>query len=192
MMAACPVCGDRRHIVLPLMPDIVSSYWDDKNPLPPASEVSSSREYPCPECHGTRTSDDQVHLLRMHESVAQEHLAVMAQDVEKHVMGKMARALAHGLIEGGYMHFRKQDEAADDMRRVLYQGTVGIVHPTRAMALEQRVAQRQADLAIEVANRIKSQVGNWGSHYGAQSINKEIVYNLIGEALDQTIRYHRR
>lgn len=103
-----------------------------------------------------------------------------------HVKEGLACAIGAQLLKSGYIKFRR---SLNDLRELRFEmvATVGVVHPSKLDTLEQRIAERQSEVAQEVACEAVNQIDNWGSYYGHAEVLKHDARRLIGEALKSVL-----
>lgn len=161
-MKECDICNGRRTVRLPVYQSVVSGPID--------ADIStvvdqSSREYPCPEC----ASDDRAPVTRLQalqgRMDVQEYLA---GDVNfmRHAGRNLAARLGVDLFERGLIEIAKRTYADEMGRNVLQvRATVAAFSPNTRIKLEQRVAERQLEVAAEVVDATIEEIANWGSFY---------------------------
>lgn len=171
----CDICQGRGTIRLPIYRRLsVMAFAADA-----MSDVEeSSRSYPCPEC------SDAVPFAQV--GVVSSIMAVETRIDDPKYLEHVKRSAAMGLmaeiIKAGYV---KVESGPDDTRefRREYRVTLGIVSPKQVATLEERVAERQIDVAQEVAAEAEHQINNWGSYYGHADILKRDATRMVRDAI---------
>jgi len=176
MRKRCPVCEGRKYIRLPLRQELVAAMPVEELIAP---VQNTYRDYPCPECAPT-VNVDRVRVVECHSRVIAEY----ENDPEfmESINEELAISIGKEMAEAGYMRFRKEPAEHDDMTRI-YQATVGVVGPEVVDYLEKEHRRREDAFADKVAKRIKYEIDNWGSYYANPTINKNVAYDLINDAV---------
>lgn len=156
MSGECEICCGRKTIRLPVYRMVaVESTADD------VSLDEASREFPCPKCSPNLVPTERLTTIR--EKI--ESAAPYASDpryMEAMRYG-MARLMAERMLRGGYITFEQSDP--DELGRFSLRGRAGVVHPRHVAKFEERVAERQFEVAAALVEENKREIGNWGSYY---------------------------
>src|SRR5713226_8423809 len=83
----------------------------------------------------------------------------------EHVKYTAAHGLIEEIIKGGYVKIESGQPDTRELRQE-FRVTLGVVSQKQVATLEQRIAQRQIEIAQEVAVEATYQINNWGSYYG--------------------------
>jgi hypothetical protein len=169
----CEICCGRGTIRLPVRRRVVACTF---NELPAMEETA--REYPCPECS---------------EAVPFAHVgivgAIQAVDTRiddpkyiEHVKHAAAHSLIEEIINGGYVKIQKAPADTARMRQE-FRVTLGVVSQKQVATLEERIAERQIEIAQEVASVAEARITNWGSYYGHDDISKRDATREVREAI---------
>jgi len=176
----CEICRGAGKVRLPISLRLMAAASLE---MAPSEPVESSREYPCPEC------SDVVRLERV--QAAREETLVASYIKEprfiEHVQHVLAHQLAGFLLKHGYIKFERGPEDTQQMRFAM-RATVGVVRPGQLDNLEERIAERQTEVAQEVVGEAQRQIDNWGSYYGHADILKRDAMRFVGEALQTVLK----
>lgn len=176
----CEICRGEGSIRLPIYRRM--SLVADVPSISSAEETS--RRYPCPECSET-VPQDRIAVMSKH------HLVQSGVD-DPDFMGHVRRHSAHELIDG-LLHRKliSFERGRDDPYEMTFPiiATVGVVSPNVVATLEQRVAERQDEVAREVAAAAAAGIRIWGSHYTGDegSIHKAQAVDAVNEALKRVL-----
>lgn len=182
-MDECGICRGRRTIRLPFYRPVVLE--DVAGFSLPADVDALSREYPCPEC----CSGSYVPFTRLgaiKEKV--EGNAVYSSDPR--FMESMRRgvvvAMADRMLRDGFVTF---EQSAPDYRGYFtLRGTAGVVHPRHVAKFEERVAERQFEVAAALIEQTESDINIWGSHYRVDEVKKSQAIAWLREAFNKVRR----
>jgi hypothetical protein len=174
----CDICRGAGKVRLPVWSRAFAFTADA---LPTATEAA--REYPCPECA------DVVRLERVQAAREEGFAATYIKDLGyiQHAQESLAHQLVSFLLRHQYIKFER---GPDDDREMWFgmRATIGVVRPNQLDNLEERIAERQTEVAQEVSAEAIHQVNNWGSHYGHADILKRDATRLIGEATQSVLK----
>lgn len=151
MRSECDICRGCRVIRLPVYRPLTVTYAKLDAPL---ELGESSREFPCPQCCET-VKVGQVGAIR-EETFGASQLRNDPGFID-HVKGWLVSAIGAQLLKSGYINFQSGPDSDFKFQMV---ATVGMVHPSKLDTLEQRIAERQAEVAKEVANEAARQIDN--------------------------------
>lgn len=176
----CDICQGSRTIRLRVHRPLVVIPFPEAISTEP---VEGSREFPCPQCCET-VKVGKVGAIQEDSFVTTR---ISDPSFTEHVRERLAVQIGLQLLKSGYLQFRR---GPDDAREMRYQmvATVGAVHPSKLDTLERRIAERQDEVAKEVANEAADQIDNFGSYYGHSGIAKSVARQLIGEALQSVLK----
>lgn len=178
----CEICRGSKVVRLPIYRSVSVSPTFDA----PAME-ETSRDYPCPECGGA-VKQDRVAVLDAHTMVCSE---ISDTNFADHARRAAAHRLVDHLLEGGFIEFERGPIRDRDMAFPMV-ATLGVVSKGQVATLEQRIAERQDQVARAVAQKARSQIENWGSHHGNTSISKREAHDQIDSALNHVLsEWHR-
>lgn len=180
MRSDCDICGGAGKIRLPVRsaPD-ASAYRPRSIAIKHIGE--SSREYTCPECSEV-ADDNRVMILGTQEEFPAEVAKEPA--IMDSIRRGMVRPLADMLIRDGYVRFYDGPQSDYGMRKSL-RAYVGVVAVGAAKRIEDRINERQLEMAEKVIQEAADAVRNWGSHYTGRSgpINKDDAVRQMFEVL---------
>jgi hypothetical protein len=153
----CLVCAGSRKIRLPLRYPLSASLSDAEMTVDPRPMY---KEFACPEC-APKVPEERVAILEFHAAVS-----AMIDDpgYEKHAREAAAHNMVSLLLRDGFIQFRKGPVNEIDMRYELT-GRLGVVSTAVVALMEERIAERQTEVAREVEERAIEAVANWGSYY---------------------------
>ncbi len=156
MKRDCEICRGAGLIRLPLYRHAAVNYGQDG----PVSIEESSRTYPCPECANT-IPQERLAVLQSHTLVDSR---INDPRFAQHVKSGAAHMLVDELLKNGFITFAR---GPDDNGQMAYPmvATIGVVSPKHVANLEDRIAERQAIIATELADEAVKQISNWGSFY---------------------------
>lgn len=163
----CDICGGSGKIRLPVMskPDL-SAYRPSSISLKARME-ESSREYSCPECSDV-ADDNRVMVMGAQEEFPVE----LAKDpaVMDSIRRGMARPLAAMLVEKGFVRFADGSPTGHPWRGSL-RAYVGVVAVGAAKRIDDRISERQFEVADRVIKEAAAQIRHWGSAYSGPEGN---------------------
>lgn len=170
----CDICRGAGKVRLPVYMRLRAVMVPDANLV----MEESSREYPCPECA------DMTCLERVWAAREETHVASYIKEPGflDHVRSGLARQLASHLLEHDYIKFERGPEDDQNIRFQM-RATVGVVRPGQLGNLEERISERQTEVAKEVAEEAERQINNWGSHYGHADILKRDATRMVRDAI---------
>lgn len=174
----CDICGGAEKVRLPIRFRAMAFTAD----LAPTM-TESSREYPCPACADT-TRLERVQAAREETLVASY---IKDPGFVDHVRRGLAHQLASHLLERDYIKFERGPEDEQNMRFRM-RATVGVVRPGQLDNLDERISERQTEVAQEVIAEAERHINNWGSYYGQQSISKDQATREVREALGTVLK----
>ncbi len=180
----CPVCRGSKKIRVPLMHQLKVMESQAAEPV----LEDAWRDYDCPEC---------VLRIKAERFKAGKYISFMDRDQtspaakewwHKNAREHMARMIAEGLIKDGFIEFTDLPETPHYAGGV--QASFYAALPKHWEPLEQRIAERQMEVADEVATEAKRLIDNWGSYYDWRSIHKSDARREINDAV-RAIRARR-
>lgn len=191
MADPCDICGGRRIIVLPVMPRLSLSVQDAS--FEPYATTITKREFPCPQCAPT-THEDRIDVATVESEQTIRGPGLMHGRGFRDAMKRdVAHGIAHFLLDHGYINFQwREPVSISDAEcfpppELSVRGTVGVVAPAVVASMEQRIAERQVEVAAEVVAEAAHLIGNWGSYYGHTSLSKSDAYREIDQALKNVL-----
>lgn len=175
----CDICRGYGKVRLPVYAPMRAVMVPDAAPV----MEESSREYPCPKCA------DVTRLERV-QAARQETFAptyIKDEDFIDHIRHSLAHQIAGFLLENGYIKFERSPDDERNMRFGM-RATVGVVRPNQLDNLEERIAERQTEIASAVAQEAERQINNWGSYYGRAQIDKDQATRFVRESLGYVLK----
>ncbi len=173
----CEICQGRGVVRLPIYSRLSAVYFQSELTVEQMPRPSS-REYGCPEC-GLAVNEGKVAVLDAHVMVDTRAPA----EYEVHARRNAAHRLVDMLLERDYITFSTYEHNSRDLKRPVV-ATLAVVSKGAAAAMEERLRQRQDQLAKAVADEAIKQIDNWGSHYGRAAVSKEDAGRFIRVALN--------
>lgn len=182
MSELCPVCRGEKRICLPLHHPVRVM---PPNEMPTVEE--NSRYYDCPECvpKAPYTRMGMTKVMSWMDDSASETTKVWWRDNAAKLMRRM---IAEKLIADGFIQFERLEPDAVHGEGI--RATIRAVLPRHVATFEERIAERQMEIADEVAGEAKSLIANWGSFYNWEAISKATAYREIDAAVT-TVRDRR-
>lgn len=173
----CDVCQGRRTIVLPLYPRI------DYSKLPERELVidASRKTFPCPQCGDAAPVDRVLHLGYDSQFPENERDTPAMEAASRKAI---ALEMGKRLLDAGLITFRTRNRGIEGFT---VEGKIAVVSPKTCATLEERIAERQMDVAKELAAEIQRQIANWGSAYDRDNIGKATAGYLIGESVKKIV-----
>lgn len=160
------------------------SVEDNVSPL-----AATSREFPCPECSDS-VSLDRVAIMRYEGRASVPYYGQPTPpEYHEYVRRDAVFAMLDAVTKAGLV--KVETGPTDDMSMTFgVKASVGVVSPTVVATMEQRIAQNQQVVAMEVVDEAKRLISNWNSHYTGDngSIQKSQAIQEIEEALDVILR----
>lgn len=180
MRSDCDICAGAGKIRLPVR-KAFSAYGMTRDDTARIRHEDSSREYACPECSGV-ADDNRVIVMGAQEEYAAEladHPEIMEQ-----IRRGMARPIADMLLRGGFVRFVEGPQTDFGMRKSV-RAYVGVVATGPAKRIEDRITERQWEMAEKVLQEAADAVRHWGSSYSGRSgpINKDDAVRQMFEVL---------
>jgi hypothetical protein len=148
------------------------------------------RAYPCPECA------DMVPIERL--AVIQTTIEVMARPGEagdpeylQYARRQAANMLVRYLLDGNFI---KMERGPVDGARLIFplRATLGVVSTKQVATIEQRIVERQNEVAQALIEEASKDIRHWNSHYSGDggSIHKATAIEALKHAL--TVVLERR
>ncbi len=182
-MATCEICGGARVVHFHRRQPLKAVARGDSAPTD-ADQVQVAT-YPCPECAAS-VSFDRVQISTASTSQIIDRRMAADEQFMDAVRRDAAFALVDHLMRDGFITFavrRSPGDPDEFTERVAHTAKVGVLAPKVVATLEERVAERQSEVATEVVDEAISDIRNWGSDFGWTSIDKEQAYRSIKDAL---------
>lgn len=175
----CPICRGNGMIKLPLFHRAaVASYTAEYVP----SVEETSRTYACPEC-SPKISEDNVVFMRSKVDVADLPDAGYQESARK----EAAMCLVDGLLSRGLISFKTGHSEIYNCTAIL--ATVGVVSTKTVTSLDERIAERQMEMAERLVGRAIEEISVWGSYYtGSEgTISKGLACDSVKRAFDKMV-----
>lgn len=180
MSRNCVVCRGSKRIRVPVY------QWAHDAPITGIEDslalTESSREYPCPECSaGDNVPFERLGIVKGAREYP-EHLATNREFIERLRYG-MAQELVHGMVDRGLIRF---EQGEPDARGIFQtRATAGVVAPAKVAAFEERVAERQLEVAGALLEQTESDINVWGSLYGVETVKKAQAIAWLRESFNK-------
>jgi len=176
-MKDCEICRGSRVVRLPVYHKVSAEPFD----MPAVSE-ESSRQYPCPEC-GDQVKLDRVAVLDVHTIMDSR---ISSEDYIQRGKETAAFRLVDHLLRGNFITFEQGPHDAKELSFPII-ASLGVFSKGQVATLEQRIAERQDQVAKAVAQEAKEQISIWGSYYGHAGILKRDARAQIDSALNRVL-----
>jgi hypothetical protein len=181
----CPVCQDTKSICLPLRHQVTCT---PENEMPTLQE--NSRYFDCPECV-LKIKTEKFKAGKIKTYMDHDQFRTPEQKAWWHegAMRSMGRMIAEKLIEDGFIEFETlpSTEYHPEGLQAKFYGAL----PKHFEPMEARIAERQMDVAAEVAEEAKRLIDNWGSYYHVRTISKDEAHREINAAIEN-VRKRRK
>lgn len=175
MTTRCPVCRGSQRLRLPLFREFSIT---DMAEAMPSDTVESSREYACPECKGGAASFVRLQAVTEMQNVVTDAMPAINEAVRY----GLARAIAERLLRDGLIAFEIGKPDTYRMSTPI-RGTLHAVAPQNVATMQERIEERQMQVAALVVEEAQRQVRNWGSDFHWSSLTKDDASRLIRESL---------
>ena len=188
MRESCPICRGSKTIRLPVYREMSVSFADYSID---ASAVSESyRTYPCPEC-ADRLDDSKVMILQGRASGRTEYFTDAG--FVRHIQKNIAYGLAQEFLENGLIAFSEPKALHDSdpwFGDTEVTGTLGAVSMATVATMEQRIAERQFEMAEKLASAAAEKIRHWDSSHTDDGgpIYKNLAVQYIWDALRKVTR----
>jgi len=176
-MPRCEICRGEQTIRLPIHREsrVFSDLTDSQSPVP------AVRSYPCPECAETVTQN-RVSIVRYHSIMdAGDGSDPRFAD---YVRREAANAFGDFILESGFIQFER---GPNDIQQMTFptKATIGVVSPKHVATLEERIVERQMQIAGEVVTAAVVGITNWNSRFNGPegSIPKDQAATEVREAM---------
>jgi hypothetical protein len=175
-MPECLVCRGSRKIKLPLYHPVSAAYNSEHITM---DDCQLSKEFACPEC-APKVPEDRVAILQFGASIR----SVEDPRYEEAARKQAAHSLVDAILRKDFIQYRKGPVDKFDMCYELT-GRLGLVSKSVVASMEGRIAERQKEVAEEVAARAAAKVSAWGSYYTSDEgpIHKSQAIDAIRQAL---------
>ncbi|HWK44889.1 MAG TPA: hypothetical protein VNT30_09220 [Stellaceae bacterium] len=173
---ACPICQGSRTVRLFVYHPVTTK------PLARQARLEdSSRTYPCPECTRKAVSEEHVTILQHTAVFGATYL--VREGLEIYAMRTAAAALSRRLLDDQFIKFSYFPNVLPGSTEVV--ATLAAVAPSHVASMEQRIAERQGDVARRVVEQAVREIEIWGSAFGGTggSIHKEMAVEAVKMAL---------
>jgi hypothetical protein len=176
----CPVCQGQKTIRLPLYHSVSASF--DPNAVPTIME-ETSRSFPCPEC-APKTKEENVALLKYEATVTTQY--EREPGFLEYVQKDMAHNLAHALLRDGHIQFVSLPADDAQLTRVT-KATLGVVSANVIASMEDRISERQLEVAARLVPAASRKIRVWGSYYSGDegSISKDQAVDAVKDAFKE-------
>lgn len=155
----CEICQGSRRIRLPRYKPLVMTSPGDIESIDLSDH---STEYPCPECSaGDHIPCERLNIVKGAVD-GPERLADKPEFLEM-MRGHMASALGAKMLKDGMIQF--EQSPVDHRGKFALRGMVGVVAPQHVAEFEERVRERQFEVAAGLVEATKEEIANWGSYY---------------------------
>ena len=171
----CDICQGSGRIWLHVRPRIMAK-CEPYDVMAPTT--ISQREYACPECGGVV----QAEKLVIVEAFTTVHSQITESLIAPHVHGNIASLLGAKLFENNLITFDKSPGAEYSLTYQV-RGRIVVASQRVVATLEQRIAEREPDLAREIVAEAYQEIGQWPEINKAQA--RSIIRNSAEKILAQ-------
>jgi hypothetical protein len=176
----CVICQGHRTVRLPVYHP--ASMVPVNVAIPDSVAREFPRSYPCPECS---PAADVVKTVQGRRAVRAE----IFDEALDFVRSEIARSISSTLIDRGFIEFSDRViDFQDGFPRKEVIGTLAVVSIEHRKALDERIAEHQAEVARKVAEDASIGIRRWGSYYGQNVISKADALREIGSALAKVVK----
>lgn len=178
-MRQCFICRGEGRIRLPIYRPLSVTRIDDIEPI----IDDAYREYACPEC------GDLVPLERIAIIRTETFMDIRApRECEKMAAEDAAHRMVARLMNNGFITCETGEDDIHHLKRAI-RTTLGVVSKATVAKLEERISQRQAEVAKEVAEEAIHQIVNWRSYYVGSGghIQKQQAADYVRESFKHII-----
>lgn len=186
-MAHCIVCRGSGVVRLPVYRQLEALHslgFDE-------AVDSAYREYPCPECKELSAPYSRLAIEKTERMMDARAPAAYRDAMRR----GMVHAIADKIFELGLVSFEEGPENTR-LLAIPVRATIAVVAPVEVAKLEERVAQRQIEVAEALVAETSEQIANWGSFYHGRtggSVGKYQAIEWLQEALKKVkARYGKK
>jgi hypothetical protein len=176
-MNNCDICGGSRIVRFPVR-EKLNTYPEDYSTIKPLSV----REYPCPEC-SEKIPLEKIEIVQVEEYIPLEYKVDF--DLLEHIKQGMAAQIGDFLYKEGMITYKTGKEDLYTRSKPI-RAKLGVLSPRQVKTFEERVNDRQLDVASSLVNEAVSQIRNWGSLFDSEYISKTVaiqfLYNILNKA----------
>lgn len=173
----CPICRGDRRIKLPLYRQSVATWSTDEA----MAMEESSRIYLCPEC-SPKSTEENVALLKYEATAAIQYEG--EPGYQEHVYANLANNLAYALLRDGHIKFTSLPADKTNLTR-LTKATLGVVSANVVASMEDRIAERQLEVAAKLVPAASRKIRIWGSYYGDTHVSKDQAIESVIDAFKE-------
>lgn len=178
----CDICDGSGSIRLPVIRRTPSRVQDAD--FSAELQRDTSRTYECPECTLRAPGDERVQILeRFHE--IRDHMW-SEPDAKTAVMKNAAHDMADAILRTGFMRF--QVRKCGEPGLVAIRATIGVVSTNRVATIERRAFDKARTILSGALRYATTAIRHWGSHYGAETINKSQAIDYMEAGLKRHIQ----
>lgn len=171
----CDVCSGSRMLRVPRRPQLS----DVKADPFPAMELYATAEFPCPQCSPGQLTYDRLQVLKE----TSERAVSSDPRHQDAIRRSMVHKLAVAMYERGLISFEEAPAFRYGEPMQVTRASVGVVSPVHVKTMEERVAERQFEVAEQMIDEVTKSIDNWGSFYGFQQIPKSEAARAMRDAL---------
>jgi predicted RNA-binding Zn-ribbon protein involved in translation (DUF1610 family) len=182
-MKVCDICDGSGKIRLPIRCDMTVLSSSKASEFVDPGELY--RMFPCPECGSFMPVENL--FVRREVVCFRGDLPARAIDAAKR---GVAMKMADYIAREGLLTFEQRDMPSEHGAAMMIEvtGRLGVLAPGRVDTIEERIAERQFEVAEEVANAAEDGIRNWGSYFGWASIDKSEACRAVREAVRRVRR----
>jgi hypothetical protein len=174
-MYNCEICGGSGIVRFPIRKKL-NTYPEDYSTIRPIS----IREYPCPEC-SEKIPLDKIEIVQVEEHIPLEYKTNF--DLLEYIKHSMAAQIGDFLYKEEMITYTNRKDLLNRSKSI--RAKLGILSPRQVKTFEEKVRERQIDVATSLVNEVVQSIRNWGSVYDLADISKTQVIRFLYETLDK-------
>ncbi len=173
----CDICGGIGKIRLPIQERLTATISNDCKSMP-------IREYSCPEC-GDKIPYENILVVQGEQWVDAE---IKDPEFLIHCKQSITHKMGSFLHNKGMITFVKnRDLTSDYSYREGYflRGQLGVVSPRIVATLEQRIQEKQRELAAIFIQGVAKKIRNWRECFNDPLIEKDMAIRFLYQVLEK-------
>lgn len=117
----------------------------------------TSRSYPCPECSGS-IPQERLEVVQYHGMMDMRDERHGDPEFMRYVARNAAHSFVEKLLQDGFIRYESGPGDGPGGMRIPIRASLGVVSPRHVATLEQRISERQGELAREVIIEAERQI----------------------------------
>lgn len=188
MHEQCDICRGRGVIGVPVYRPLRTSRIFDSD-VTKAELGEGWRDFACPQC-APKVAEHSIAFVQAEISIdpRYEDQDGYAALVRRDLLHAIAEVLAREQSDGFLV--TERGPLGEFSGRIPLTGTIGVVSKTVIASMEQRIAERQMEVAAEVVERVAGLIRMWGRerYIEPENIPKLAALGLLDKAVDDVKR----